>query len=275
MSIITLITDYGWKDHFVGILKAKLYSHFPEGTIIDISHSVDKFNLFEASYLLDASYNHFPKGSVHIMTVDAAQTNENKHIALLHNDHFFVGADNGVFGNLLKKIKPEKIVEITIHDRLHEKATDLDVFAMVATHLVKGGSLNVIGKEITSLKKLADLNPIIDEQARFIKGNVIYIDDFGNCVTNISKKLIEETAKGRKYTIRFSNKTIVAVKKHYADFKHTDSASLKNQEGNSIAIFNENELLEIAIYRSNPNSVGSASSLLGLRFRDVVTVEFE
>jgi len=275
MSIITLITDYGWKDHFVGILKGKLYSHFPEGTIVDISHSVAKFNLFEASYLLDASYNHFPKGSVHIMTVDAAKTNENNHIALLHNGHFFVGADNGVFGNLLKKIKPEKIVEITIHDRLHEKATDLDVFAMVATHLAKGGSLNVIGKEISSLKKLADLNPIIDEQARFIKGNVIYIDDFGNCVTNISKKLIDDTAKGRKYIIRFSNKTITAVKKHYADFKNTDSVSLKNQEGNSMAIFNENELLEIAIYKSNPNSVGSASSLLGLRFRDVVTVEIE
>jgi S-adenosylmethionine hydrolase len=253
MSIITLITDYGWKDHFVGILKGKLFSHLPEGTIVDISHSVDKFNLFEASYLLDASYNHFPKGSVHIMTVDAAQTNENKHVALLHDGHFFVGADNGVFGNLLKK----------------------DVFAMVATHLAKGGSLNVIGKESTSLKKLADLNPVIDEQATSIKGNVIYIDDFGNCVTNISKKLIDDTAKGRKYTIRFSNKRIENVKKHYADFKNTDSASLKNQEGNNIAIFNENELLEIAIYRSNPHSVGSASSLLGLRFRDVVTVEFK
>ena len=99
MSIITLISDFGLKDHYVGILKGKIYSQFPEVNIVDISHFVSKFNIFDASYLLEVSYHHFPKGTVHVMAVDAAQTQDTNHVALLYDGHYFIGADNGVFGH--------------------------------------------------------------------------------------------------------------------------------------------------------------------------------
>ena len=274
MSIITLITDYGLKDHFVGILKGKILSHLPEINIIDISHVVDKFNILEVSYLLSVSYSHFPKGTVHVVCVDASRNADTTHIAMLYDGHYFIGADNGIFGGLTSKLNAEKIVQINIHDRLINGSSDLDVFATVATHLAKGGEMNVIGTPITEIKKMNVLVPIVDENAKFIRGNVVYIDDFGNCVTNISKSYIEEIAKGRPYSVRFSSHSIKKVKNNYSDFKNNSTADLNAMAGNEMAIFNQDDFLEIAIYRSNPTRSGSARTLLGLKIQDVVIVEF-
>jgi len=275
MSIITLTTDFGLKDHFAGILKGKIYSLFPESTIIDISHLVDKFNLLEASYLLATSYLHFPKGTVHVVAVDASRNADTLHIVMRYDGHYFIGADNGIFGVLTNKKNPDKIVQITIHDRLIEGSSDLDVFATVATHLAKGGEMTVIGSPLTEIKKMNMLVPILDQNLKSIRGHIVYIDDFGNCVTNISKTYIEEVARGRPYNIRFSVYTIKRVKNNYADFKNNHSADLNAMAGNEIALFNQEGYLEIAVYRSNPNRSGSAHTLLGLKMQDAVIVEFE
>lgn len=275
MSIITLITDFGLKDHFAGIFKGKIYSLFPETTIIDISHLVDKFNVLEASYLLTTSYSHFPKGTVHIVAVDALRNADTVHIAIFYDGHYFIGADNGIFGGLINKKNPEKIVQISIHDRLLEGSNDLDVFATVATHLAKGGEMTVIGTPMNEIKKMNMLVPILDQNLKSIRGHVVYIDDFGNCVTNISKTYIEEVARGRQYSVRFSVYTIKRVKNDYSDFKNNNSADLNAMAGNEIALFNQDGFLEIAVYRSNPKRSGSAHTLLGLKMQDAVIVEFE
>ncbi len=274
MSIITLTTDFGLKDHFAGIFKGKIYSLFPETNIIDISHSIDKFNVLEASYLLATSYAYFPKGTVHIVAVDATRNADTNHIAILYDGHYFIGADNGIFGGLTNKKNPEKIVQITIHDLLIDGSSDLDVFATVATHLAKGGEMTVIGTPITEIKKMNMLVPILDQNLKSIRGHIVYIDDFGNCVTNISKNYIEEVAKGRQYIVRFSVYTINRVKNNYADFKNNKSTDLNTMAGNEIALFNQDGFLEIAVYRSNPNRSGSAHTLLGLKMQDAVIVEF-
>jgi len=274
MSIITLTTDYGLKDHFAGILKGKIFSILPETNIVDITHTIDKFNILEASYLLSVSYSHFPKGTVHVVCVDASRNADTMHIAMLYDGHYFIGADNGIFGGLTNKLNAEKIVQINIHERLINGSSDLDVFATVATHLAKGGEMNVIGAPITEIKKMNVLVPIVEQNAQSIRGNVVYIDDFGNCVTNISKNYIEEIAKGRDYSVRFSVYTIKKVKNNYSDFKNNSTAALKSMEGNEMALFNQDDFLEIAIYRSNPTRSGSAHTLLGLKMQDVVIVEF-
>lgn len=274
MSIITLTTDYGLKDHFAGILKGKIFSILPTTNIVDITHTIDKFNLLEASYLLSVSYAHFPKGTVHIVCVDASRNADTEHIVMLYDGHYFIGADNGIFGNLTNKLNAEKIVRISIHDRLINGSSDLDVFAMVATHLAKGGEMNVIGTPISEIKKMNVLVPIVEQSEKIIRGHVVYIDDFGNCVTNISKSLIDEIAKGREYIIRFSSHSIKKVKNNYSDFKNNTTADLNAMAGNEIAIFNQDHFLEIAIYRSNPKRSGSAQTLLGLKIQDVVLVEF-
>ena len=279
MPIITLTTDYGLKDHYVGALKGKILSDFSEAKIIDISHNIDPFNTVEASYIIGVAYSSFPKGTVHIIGVDAELNKENRHIALQWNDHFFICADNGILSMLTQKIVPQKMVAINIHDRLPIEATDLDVFVTVACHLAKGGLLNVIGKEINTIKQVTELQPSVAADKSAIKGHVIYIDHFGNVVTNITKKLFLEIAKGRPYEIILKervnqNKNIKNIWPKYSDIATTDNYPVKNYEGDKLALFNEAGFLEIAIFRSNPTTVGSANSLLGLNYWDVISIKF-
>ena len=273
MSIITLTTDYGLKDHFVGALKGKLLSEFPEAIIIDISHNVDPFNVSEAAYIIGAAYGNFPKGTVHLIGVDIEINKETpQHLAIQWNDQYFICADNGILSMLIQKIVPQKMVAINIHDRLPSEATELDVFMKVACHLAKGGLLNVIGKETKVIKDVTELQAITHENQ--IKGYVIYTDHLGNAVTNISKKLFLETGKNRPYEIGIKNKTIKTISAKYSDIGISEQYPLKDYEGQRLAIFNEAGFLEIAIFRSNPETVGSAASLLGLSYRDVVMIEF-
>ena len=273
MSIITLTTDFGLKDHFVGSLKGKILSQYDEAKIVDISHDVDPFNISEASYIIGSSYSSFPKGTVHVLGIDVELTEKNQHIAIEWNDHYFIGADNGILSILIQKIKPQKIVAINIHDRLLPESTDMDVLIMVAVHIAKGGSLNVIGKEIEVLKDVTELQPLVIDDHNSIKGYVVYIDRFGNAVTNISKKMFIEIAKGRPYEVNFKNKSIKSIFAKYSDIESIDKQPLSLTSGKIVVIFNESGILEIGIYKSNP-SVATASSLFGIRYRDVVSIVF-
>ena len=275
MSIITLTTDFGCKDHFVGALKGKILSENPEVHIIDISHDIDLFNISEASYVINASYSSFPKGTVHLIGVDNERNQETQHIAMQWNDHYFICADNGILSILTQKINPQKIVEINIHDRLPSHSTAMDVFIMVANHLSKGGSLSVVGKEIKAIKILSELQPAVANDLGSIKGYVVYIDHFGNCVTNISSKLFSDIGKNRPFEIKFGTKSIKKIHKSYSDFNIRENYTLKDYEGEKLALFNEAGFLEIAIYKSNPKTTGTARSLLGLKYRDVININFK
>lgn len=274
MSIITLTTDYGLKDHFIGALKGKILSEYSEASIIDISHDIDPFNTVEASYIIGASYASFPKGTVHLIGVDMEWNKENQHIVMQWNDHYFIAADNGILSMLSQRIVPQKIVTINIHDRLHNEATDMDVFVKVACHIAKGGLLNVIGKEIKSIKQVTELQAIVADEGNSLKGHVIYIDHFGNVVTNISKKQFLEVAKGRPYEIVMKTKNIKTILPNYSAIASSEKYPIKYYEGEKLAIFNEAGFLEIAIFRSNPSKVGSANSLLGLNYRDIIIIKF-
>lgn len=281
MSIITLTTDYGLKDHFVGALKGKILSEHREATIIDVSHDIDPFNTAEASYIIGAAYKSFPKGTVHLIGVDAERNKENSHIAVQWDDHYFVCADNGILGMLMQKILPQKMVAINIHDHFQSEFTDLDVFVKVACHLAKGGLLNVVGKDIDAIKQPTELQPVVASNKSSIKGYVVYIDHFGNAVTNISRKMFNETVKGRAFEIVVNDKTRMTVRSNFKKIfsKYTDIATeskntIKHFEGEKLAIFNEANVLELAIFRSNPFTTGTAATLLGLEYRDVVVINF-
>ena len=274
MSIITLTTDFGCKDHFVGALKGKIYSEFSDAKIVDISHEIDLFNVSETSYVIGASYGSFPKGTVHIIGVDSELHQETQHIAMEWNGQYFICADNGVLSMLTQKIIPQKIVAINIHDRLAVNATAMDVFVTVACHIARGGLLNVIGREITQLREVTELQAVVNQDGNSIKGNVIYVDHCGNVVTNISRQLFTEIGKGRKYEIGFRNYKLKTILPNYSAIVNFDQNPMKFYEGRELAIFNEAGFLEIAIYRSNPKSSGSASSLLGMNYRDLVTISF-
>ena len=112
--IVTLTTDFGEKDHFVGAVKGALYSELDTLRIVDISHSISPFHLTEAAYVIQNAYRSFPKGSVHIIGIDSELNPENKHIAVYLDEHYFICADNGIISLISSTIKPSKIFKINI-----------------------------------------------------------------------------------------------------------------------------------------------------------------
>src|SRR5690606_37416769 len=127
---------------------------------------------------------------------------ENKHIAVFMDGHYFVCADNGIISMLTSEIRPEKIVEINIHDRIISNFPVLDVFVKVAGHIARGGTLEVIGKPISEIKEMTGIRPIVNKNEGQIIGNVIYIDNYGNAISNIGKKQFEKVGRGREFVIQ-------------------------------------------------------------------------
>ena len=274
MSFITLTTDFGTKDHFVGAVKGAIYSELADAKIVDITHEISPFNITETAYILKNAYKSFPKGTIHIVGVDSELSADNKHIAISLDDHFFVCPDNGLISMIASEIQPTKIVEINIHDRIESSFPVLDVFVQVACFIARGGNLTVIGKEIKEYKKLIEIQPKVNQTQTQIIGGVLYIDNYGNVITNISKKMFNDIGKGRNYEVNASRYSFTKIFKKYNDIAINNSKDTNQFDGNKLALFNSAGFLEIAVYRSNLNTVGGASTLLGLEYRDPIIIDF-
>jgi len=276
MAIITLTTDYGTKDHFAGALKGKLYTRFPDAVLVDISHQIDPFNIAEASYITSVSYKNFPENTVHFIGVDMEVSAENIPVAMQWNNHYFLAANNGILGMILESETPQQLVALPISDTSSET-----LFIQAAIALAQGKPLASLGTPINTLKVLTEQQPVISEDLSSIKAYVIYIDNFGNVVTNVTKTIFEKVRKGRNFEILLNEKrkysTPIRLKtiiEKYSDIAQNSNFNLKDFEGDKLAIFNEAGYLEIAIFRSNPATVGSAASLYGLSYRDAITINF-
>ena len=275
MSIITLTTDFGTKDHFVGAVKGSIYNELEEAKVIDISHQITPFSITQTAYVLKNAYKNFPKGTIHIIGVDSEISVENKPIAILLDGQYFIGCDNGILSLITNEIRPEKMVEITIPDPEEYQFAILGKFIKVACHIARGGMLEVIGMQIDSIKEIVEIQPFINSEKNQILGSVIYIDNFGNVVSNISKSVFSEVGKGRDFEIVARNYRFTKVYKRYnevVDYKIP--ADKRQDDGKRLALFNSANFLEIALYRSNLKTVGGASVLLGLKYRDPITVKF-
>lgn len=277
MAIITLTTDFGEKDYFSGAVKGAIYSELPEARIVDISHSISPFHISEASYIIKNAYKSFPKGSIHIIGIDSELTPENKHLAVLLDDHYFICANNGILSLIASEIRPEKVVEINIHNKIETNFPVLDVFVKVACHLARGGTLEVIGKNITEIKYLKQFEPMVNAEKNQVIGHVLYVDNYGNVVTNISRKLFETIGKGRKFNINARTLNFSQIHETYSDAINFNIPKEKRgeEDGKKLAVFNSAGYIELAIYKSNPSTVGSASTLFGLEERDTITIKFE
>ena len=261
MPIITLTTDLGTVDHYVSAVKATILRQLENANIVDISHDVPSFNIIHAAFVLKNVYQEFPAGSIHIIGVNAETNEDNSHLAVYANGHYFVGTDNGIF-SLLLDLKPDKIVEITTtRDSDNENFPVKDVFAKAACHIARGGTLEIIGTEIKQFsKEFAKLEALHDKNS--IRGSIIHIDHYGNAITNISQRLFKDVAKGRAYTINLGSKehySLNTIKRKYNEA----------QAGDAVALFISTDFLTISINN------GSASSLMGLHINDTVRIEFK
>ena len=275
MAIITLTTDFGEKDYFTGATKGAIYSELPDVRIVDISHSVSPFNIPEAAYIIQNAYSSFPKGTIHIIGIDSEINAENKHIAIKLDGHYFICANNGIMSMICSEIAPEKIVEINIHEKIQTSFPVLDVFVKVACHIARGGTLEVIGKNISSIKPIKNIVPYVNDEKTQVIGNVIYIDNYGNAVTNIKRSFFDTIQKGRAFEISARNYKFKKIYQKYSDIVNFEIPENKrNDEGRKLMVFNSGNFLEVAVYKSNSHTVGSASTLLGLEVMDTISIHF-
>ena len=267
MPIITLTTDLGLKDHYVASVKGAILSQIPDINIVDITHNIDAFNISQTAYVIRNCYKNFPAGSIHILGVDPELSIDNSHLAVFAGGHYFIGTDNGTFPLLFDELKAEKIVQLNISQNTDSLTFPIkDVFVIAACHIARGGTLEIIGKEIAAFKEMkSELKPVTEHDINtnndIIKGAVVYIDTYGNATTNISKNLFEQVRKGRDFVILFGreDERISKLREKYKDAN----------KGEKLAIFSVNGMLEIA------QNKGRATDLLGLKIHDYVRIEFK
>ena len=276
MPIVTLTTDFGYKDYSVSVIKGALIQQISDVTIIDISHEISPYNPSETAYILKNAFRSFPSGSIHIIGVESEWTPENSHLVMEFEEHYFISSDNGVFSLIKEDFIATKIVEINIHKKIISAFPVLDVFINVAAHIARKGKLEVIGKSITMIKELTNIKPVVNKDKNQILGSVIYIDNYGNLITSIKESLFDEIGKSRNFTI-FARS--VKFKKIYKSYSQAINFNLpkekREEDGKKIALFNTAGHLELAVYKSNPLTIGGAGSLFGLGYRDPVTVKFD
>ena len=276
MPIVTLTTDFGYKDYSVSVLKGALIQQISDVIIIDISHEISPYNPSETAYILKNAFRSFPSGSIHIIGVESEWTPENSHLVMEFEEHYFISSDNGVLSLIKEDFVATKIVEINIHKKTISAFPVLDVFINVAAHIARKGKLEVIGKSITMIKELTNIKPVVNKDKNQILGSVIYIDNYGNLITSIKESLFDEIGKSRNFTI-FARS--VKFKKIYKSYSQAINFNLpkekREEDGKKIALFNTAGHLELAVYKSNPLTIGGAGSLFGLGYRDPVTVKFD
>ena len=191
------------------------------------------------------------------------------------DDNYFIGADNGIFSMIIGDFKADSMVEINIHKNYNNTITANDVFVKIATHISRDGKLEVIGKKIDLIKEIKDIKPVVSNDNNQIIGSVIYIDNYGNVVTNITQNIFDKIAKSRPFTIYARNVKFDKIFNNYSDaIDYSVPKDKREEDGKKIALFNNLGYLQLSIYRSNPQTVGSASTLFGLNYRDVVSVYF-
>ncbi len=256
MAVITLTSDWGHKDHYLGAVKGNILSKLPDVTIVDISHEISPFNLKEASFILRNVYQDFPPGTIHIIALNTTESGGNPHTIVYIHEQYFIGTDNGIFSLIFDEM-PDKMVELDIlqDSGLFTFATR-DRFVKAAVHLAEGKKMEDLGAKKEGWEKQTLFNPVVSGNE--IRGLVIYIDNYENVITNITEKMFLDVQKGRKFIIEYRGETLRRISKSYLDVP----------VGEIVALFGSTSHLEIALNQ------GNASSLLGLYLNDPVRIEF-
>jgi S-adenosylmethionine hydrolase len=187
---ITLLTDFGTSDYYTGAVKGVILSINPAARIVDITHQIPAQDIEEAAFTLLACYRSFQKGTIHLAVVDPGVGSARRGIVASSGEHYFVGPDNGIFSHIFEQEKDRRVVHLTAPDYFRHPVSQTfharDVFAPVAAHLSRGVSLDLFGEEIADEVRLAPLSPEVTKKGK-LKGRIIHIDHFGNCVTNFDR----------------------------------------------------------------------------------------
>lgn len=254
---ITLTTDFGLRDPYVGIMKGVMTNIIPDVTLINLTHNVSPQDIRQAAFLLSTAIAYFPTGTVHLVVVDPGVGSERRPIAVRTNRACYVAPDNGVLSMALAHDSAEVIVHLTNSDYWlpHVSATfhGRDIFAPAAAHLARGVPLQELGVPIDDIVRLSSSMPSRQPDGS-IQGHVLHIDRFGNCITDISADMLSPEIP---VYVNVAGHSIQGISTTYADVESGQATSLVGSSG----------FLEVAV------RAGSAADQLNIQLRDTVSVE--
>jgi S-adenosylmethionine hydrolase len=256
MALITFMSDFGEKDHYVSAVKAKILSINPELTIVDISHNINPFDITHGSFVLRSVFRDFPQGTVHLTAVNSLDTGKDNYLISKIEGHYFISADNGLL-SLVSDKDPEAIIKLSNPDIEISVFPSRDIMARSAAMLAGGTSMNELGQVTDEFKKL--LGRQLKATKKQISGNVIRVDHFGNAITNIDQEIFNILQKERDFVVKFGREEISTIHPTYASV----------DPGECFVVFNSNGLLEIGINK------GNASELMGLNFDAPIVINFK
>lgn len=247
---ISLLTDFGTKDHFAGTMKGVIHGIAPKTTVIDISHEVPPQDIKSAAFLLKCTYSYFPKNTLHLIIVDPGVGSRRKIILVETKNYFFLAPDNGVLSYALETEKVQNVTEIT-NEKYWLKTVSRtfhgrDIFSPVAAHLANGVSPLKLGRKINpvNLTLFPFPRPVYNKTKNICAGEILYIDRFGNLITNIP----EGALRAFKYA-KINGKKIRTLASSYSSGK----------SGEFIALYGSAGFLEISSVNGNAQKKLSAN----------------
>lgn len=259
--LVTLLTDFGTADHFVSSVKAVILGVNPNVEFMDITHQVPAQDIFAGALMLRNAYSVFPRFTLHLAVVDPGVGSSRRPIIVMTDNFNFIGPDNGIFSYIYQMEQINRVVHVNTPHYYREPVSPTfharDIFAPVAGWMTKGVDPLRIGVEIDDYVKFNIPQPKQISPA-VLKGHIIHVDRFGNCLTNISPNELTEDHMDMNKVLVVGNHQISRFCNYYAECP----------EGEACALFGSADLLEIAVPK------GSAAHKLGINRGTEVTIHF-
>ena len=256
--IITLLSDFGTRDGYVGSMKGVLLSLCPEARLIDITHQVPAHDILPAALILEATAPFFPPGTVHLVVVDPGVGSSRRALAASAAGQYFVGPDNGLFTPFFADDKVAGVVAVD-EERLRVKAVSStfhgrDLFAPAAAHIARGADYRLLGEPLENPVRLAW--PGVERRGDELAGTILYVDHFGNGVTSLRDR---DLAGATVANVRCRGFDFGPLRRHYAEVVPSAPVALINSMGR----------LEVALAQAN------AAVAVGFAPGDEVSVSFK
>ena len=239
--IITLMTDFGTKDGYVGTMKGVILGINPQCTLVDITHEIPPQGVFEGAFVLGNTYRSFPRGSIHLGVVDPEVGTHREALVVETEGYYFVGPDNGLFTWIYREEEVKQVVGIRTRDFFRKPISQTfhgrDIFAPIAAHLSVGRKPEEFGVRLDQWSEIDIPEPRVTDKG--LVGEVIHIDRFGNLITNLPRRLLDldPLAGQGVLQIHIKGRRISGLKAAYVEAK----------KGELMAIFDSFDLLEISL----------------------------
>ncbi len=259
--IITLTTDFGASSPYVAQMKGAMLSISPVANIVDVAHSIRPQNVLEGAIVLTDTAWHFPVGTIHVAVVDPGVGSERAIVAALVEGHWFIAPDNGLLTGVVEGREVSELRTVSNTSLWREDISRTfhgrDIMGPVAAHLSLGAKCEEIGPPCERIEMLDW--PVATMTECSLTGQVVFVDSFGNLITNIHRPQFDAWSAGKACTVSVDKQTIGAISQTYADYP----------SGSAIALFSSSDRLEVAVVN------GNASESLVLEIGSIVRIEFD